>query len=177
MATVPNDVDTIRRQMAEIRRELHEDVKGVAATAAAATDWHRYLTMYPWVTLGVAFGVGYYLVPKRHRTAEALATTQADLSKVRQMVESTGQKVTETLKSQGQDEPTKTREKGLIAAGLGMVAPLVLRAAQGYALKYLEHWIMQQQSAAHHAGPQSMSQPGPGRPSPGPRRSGGPGAV
>lgn len=193
MATVSNDADEIRRQMAAIRRAMHEDVKEVVATAEAATDWKRYLVTYPWASIGVAFGVGYLIVPKRHhRTADALKATQADLTKVREMVESTGKRVVETAKAQT-DPPG--RRKGLIAAGLGMLAPLVWKTAQGYALKYLEQWIMQQQAAALHAGP-APAHPGypggqapqgggpgtpggmgPGWPPTGPRRAGGPGAV
>lgn len=192
MSTVPNDADEIRRQMAAIRRAMHEDVKEVVATAEAAADWRRYLVTYPWASIGVAFAVGYFIVPKRHhRTADALAATQADLSKVREMVEATGKKVVETAKAQT-DPPE--RRKGLIAAALGMLAPLALRTVQGYALKYLEQWIMQQQAAALHAGPAAVHPGFPGGPGPqggpgaaggmgagwppsGPRRGSGPGAV
>lgn len=181
MATVPNDADEIRRQMAQIRRAMHEDVKEVVATAEAATDWHRYLRAYPWVSLGVAFAVGYVIVPRRHhKTADAIAATQADLSKVRELVETTGKKVVETAKAQA--EPPG-RKKGLIAAGLGLLMPLAWKTAQGYALKYLEQWIMQQQAAALHTVPPplhpggggSPGAMGPGWPPTGPRRAGGPG--
>jgi hypothetical protein len=187
VATVSNDVDEIRRQMAAIRRDLHEDVKGVVATAGAATDWRRYLTAYPWVTVGAAFAAGYALVPRRHhKTADALAATQADLTQVRRIVESTGKAVAESI--QAPPAPPKERRKSLIGAALGMAAPLVLRAAQGYALKYLEQWIMQQQSATLQAGPPpgrptypgspgSAGGTGPGRPSPGPYRPGGSGSA
>lgn len=177
MATVPNDADEIRRQMALIRRELHEDVKEVVATAEAVTDWRRYLKAYPWVSLGVAFAVGYLIVPKRHKTAEALAATQADLTKVRRIVESTGQQVAKAA-----DEKPAKRRKSLLGATFAMAAPMALRAAQGYALKYLEQWIMQQQSATLQTGP-APAHPGrqggvgPGRPSTGSGRPGGPPTV
>ena len=186
MATVSNDVDEIRRQMATIRRAMHEDVKEVVATAEAATDWKRYLTAYPWVSLGAAFVVGYMIVPKRHKTAEALAATQADLSKVREMVETTGKQVVASAKAQVEPAP---RRKGLIVAALGMVAPLVIRTAQGYAMKYLEQWILQQQNAALQAGPAHVHPgfssgsgaqqggTGPGWPPNGPRRGSGPGSA
>ena len=158
MATVPtNDADDIRRRMAAIRRAMHEDVKEVVATAEAATDWHRYLKMYPWATLGVAFAVGFVIVPRRHhKTADAIAATQADISKVRELVETTGKKVVAT--AQAQAAPPE-RRKGLIVAALGMLAPLAWKAAQGYAMKYLEQWIAQQQAAMLHTGP-SPAQPG-----------------
>jgi uncharacterized membrane protein YkvA (DUF1232 family) len=176
VSTVPYEVDAIRRQMAEIRRELHEDVREVVATAEAVTDWRAYLSRYPWVALGAAFAVGYLVVPRRHRPV----ATRADLSEVREAVESARQTVVEA--AMGKDEGAARRRKGLIGAALGMLTPLALRAAQGYALKYLEHWIAAQQMAAAHAGPppypgpQGPPRPGPGR-APGPRREAGPGMA
>ena len=56
MASVSNEVDEIRRQMAQIRRELHEDVQGVVAGAEAVADWRRYIRLYPWAAVGAAVG-------------------------------------------------------------------------------------------------------------------------
>lgn len=161
MSTVTNDADEIRRRMAAIRRELHEDVREVVATAEAATDWKRYLTMYPWASLGAAFALGYWIVPRKRRAQVSLAgvATQADLSRVRDAVESTRQTVAESVK--GHDVEAKTeRKKGLIGAAFAMLAPLAWRTIQGYGMKYLEQWIMQQQWQAMQAGPHP-DQPGP----------------
>ncbi|MHC5544836.1 hypothetical protein ACYOEI_41915, partial [Singulisphaera rosea] len=67
MATVTNDADEILRQMALIRRDLHEDVRGVVASAEAVTDWHRHIRNHPWLALGAATAVGYFVVPRRHK--------------------------------------------------------------------------------------------------------------
>jgi hypothetical protein len=160
--------------MALIRRELHEDVKGVVANAEAVTDWRRMLTAYPWATLGAAFIVGYLIVPRRH-TAPA---TKADLSAVRESVDTTREKVVEAAREAGQE--AKTHKKGLLGAAVAMVAPLAWRAAQGYALQYLEHWLLQQQE--RHVSPDgpARSSPagGPGRPQPpGTRREVEPGSY
>ena len=168
MSTVPNEVDQIRRQMAEIRRVLHADVQGVVATAEAATDWHRYLSAYPWVTLGVSFAVGYLIVPRRHKSV----ATRADLTQVREAIENTREKVVEVAKKT-RDDPG-TRKKGLIAAALGIVTPLVLRAAQGYALKYLEQWIQEQQVQHTQTGPPPIPSGPSGGPGPGPVHPGRP---
>jgi len=187
VATVPNDVDEIRRQMAAIRRAMHEDVKEVVAEAEAATDWRRYIMAYPWVSLGVAVAIGYLIVPKRHKTAEAIKATQEDLTKVRKMVETTGKKVVETAKAQAETlAQAPPKKKNLILAGLGLITPLLLKTAQGYALKYAEQWILQQHAAAAQAGPSSdypgggpgsTGSMGPGRPSTDPRRAGGAGGI
>lgn len=166
MSTVSNDVDEIRQQMALIRRDLHENVREVVATAEAATDWRRYLTMYPWVSLGAAFAVGYVIVPRRRRPPAGVAT-QADLSQVREAVETTRQTVVDAAR--GTADEARKHKKGLIGAALGILTPLALRAAQGYALKYLEHWIAHQQtSQAAGAPPHPAAAPG-GR-GPGPAR-------
>jgi hypothetical protein len=172
--TVSDDADEIRRQMAAIRRELHQDVKEVVATAGAVTDWRRYITSFPWVSLGAAFAAGYLLVPRRSRTAESLA----DVSSALRAVERTGeQMVGEAMR---RDEPAGQR-KSLASTALAIVTPLALRAAQGYAMKYLEQWIMQQQTGHAHAvtspdryGPRAGT--GSGRPV-GPRRAGGSGPA
>jgi len=171
VSTVPNEVDEVRRQMAQIRRELHEDVREVVATAEAAADWRRYLTAYPWLSVGTAFALGYLIVPRRPKPVAGTAL-QSDLTKVREAVETTRQAVVEAPKEKGDEAK---RKKSLVGAALGMVAPLALRAAQGYALKYLEHWIAQQQAAHTHVGPAPASHgPAAGGPGPGPGRPAGP---
>jgi len=156
VATVTNDADEIRRRMAEIRCELHKDVREVVASAEAVTDWHRYLRMYPWTILGAAVAVGYFLVPKRHKVVVPVpvvvdASKQVDTAQVREAVEETGK---------------RRSRKGLIGAAFGLVAPLAVRAAQSYAMQYLETWIAQQQAMA--------TGPPPVAPTQAPRASGGP---
>jgi hypothetical protein len=126
LATANNEIDEIRRQMAQIRRELHQNVREVVANAEAVTDWRRYFRMYPWIAAGAAFTVGYALVPRRHAVVpKGRLATEADVAQVRAAVE---------------DARTKPR-KGLIGGALGVIAPLAVRAAQAYALQYLENWI------------------------------------
>ncbi|GAC1466412.1 MAG: hypothetical protein NVSMB9_06930 [Isosphaeraceae bacterium] len=163
--------------MATIRRELHEDVRGVVASAEAATDWKRYITAYPWLSIGVALAAGYLIVPRKRTVETALegVATKADLSKIRETVEKTKQEIVETANAK---ISPSTQKKGLVAVALGMVAPYAMRAVQGYALKYLEQWIAQQQMNYMPGGPSPLFSPppgssGPGR-QPGTHRTGGP---
>ncbi len=160
MSTGSSDVDEIRREMAKVRRELHEDVQGVVSTAEAATDWRHYLTVYPWASLGAAAVLGYLIVPRRrsHEVSALGVATQADVSKIREAVDEAKQFVAQATQA-AVGPNTKKRKKGLIAAGLGLVAPLAIRAAQGYAMKFLENWIVQQQMA-HLATSPMFVQPG-----------------
>jgi len=151
VATATDDVDEIRRKMAKIRRELHEDVRGVVASAEAVTDWHRYIRNYPWIALGVATAVGYVIVPRRHRSVPHDLATHADVARVREVVEE--------RRGKEQDKKSSKERKGLVGLGLSILGPIALRAAQGYAMKYLENWILLQQETMD-AGPPP---PGPTR--------------
>ena len=147
VATATNDADEIRRQMALIRRELHDDVRGVVASAEAVTDWHRYIRDYPWVSLGAAAAVGFMIVPRKRRSVPRDVARRSDVADA---VEQTLAKERGKAKA---EEKEKTK-RGLIGMVFGMLAPVAVRAAQGYAVQYLERWIAQQQEAvmAAHMG-------------------------
>jgi hypothetical protein len=145
VATASNEADEIRRQMAQIRRELHQDVRGVVVQAEAVADWRRYIRMYPLASLGMAFAIGYLVVPRRY--AERAGVREA-------VVPPTGKPADRS--------PTRT---GVVSSVLGMVAPVAVRVAQGYAVHYLENWIARQQSPtmAGPAGQPARSPSGPER--------------
>jgi len=180
VATEPNEIDEIRRQMAQIRRELHEDVQDVVAGAEAVADWRRYIRMYPWAAVGVAVAVGYLVVPKRRRGVPRDVARQSDVAEMRAVLQ------------EAREPEEKKQRKSLLGAAFGMLLPLGWRVAQNYAMGYLEQWIAQQQerymaatgpAGAHPTQSQSQSRaqspggPGwPGGPPPGPSTSpGGPG--
>jgi hypothetical protein len=161
VATVsnPNDIDDIRRRMAQIRNDLHQDVQEVVAGAEAVADWRRYLRMYPWATVGVAAAVGYLIVPKRRRSIPRDVVRKSDLADMREVIE----QGRDAMPEAPAPAVEKKRRKSLVAAAVAMVAPMVWRAAQNYALAYVEQWIAQQQQHL-------MPEEGPAPPSP-PRAS------
>jgi len=150
VAIATNEADEIRLRMARIRRELHEDVREVVASAEAVTDWRRYIRMYPWAALGVTFAMGYLIVPRKHKPVPIPIVVPAGAAEVREAIE---------LEKEKDKEPQR---KGLIGMALGFLAPIALRAAQGYAVQYMEAWIAQQQQASA-TGPRPV--PGPPDPS------------
>src|SRR4051794_25537437 len=90
---MPNDeIDEIRREMAQIRMDLHKEMQGVVVNAEAATDWRQYVQRYPFASLALAASVGFLTVPRRRRsiraTAEAAATATAEKFQ-QELVEST----------------------------------------------------------------------------------------
>jgi hypothetical protein len=53
----------IRRQMAEARSHLSREVRSLADSAKAKTDWRYYYRKHPWLFIGAAAVVGYLIVP------------------------------------------------------------------------------------------------------------------
>ena len=164
MATATSDTDEIRRKMAQIRRELHEDVREVVAGAGAVTDWRRYVRSYPWASVGVATAAGFLVVPRRSRGFPGDAARQSDVAEVRDELRQA---------REAAPEAEEKRRKSLVGAALAMAAPLAWRFAQNYALAYLEQWIaLRQQQAMAQAGPYPDPPPATGRGSVRPRGPG-----
>jgi hypothetical protein len=145
--------------MAQIRRDLHADVQGVVQGAEAATDWRRYIRDYPWASLGAALVVGYMIVPHKRQPA-TIQLAQAEPSR--------------TAVAEAPRPAEEKKGKGLLGMVFGLVAPVALRAAQGYALQFAEQWLagkvaeqMQQHPdlaaafGGQAAGPSSGPQPWP----------------
>lgn len=156
MATEPQEIDDLRRQMAQIRRELHDDVKGVVEGAEAATDWRRYIRSYPWASLGVALAIGYLVVPRRQR--DRTTTINVDPAEIARAVAAETPRVIEKEKP----------GRGIVGSLFGMVAPVAFRAAQGYALQFFEQWMSQKMAQQLQAHPElAAAFGGPGQAPPG----------
>jgi hypothetical protein len=138
--TSPASVDDIRRDMAQIRQKLHQDMKGVVAGAEAASDWKHYVGMYPLAALGATFLAGFLVVPRKRRSATKTAEKAA---------EAVVAKLSET--SPLFNNATQTREpvaprRGIVGTVFSMVMPVVIRTAQNYALNHLETLISKHQT-------------------------------
>lgn len=176
MASVPNEIDDIRRQMAQIRRELHEDVQGVVAGAEAVADWRRYVRLYPWAAAGAAMGIGYLLAPRRRRKSVAEEVASAMPEQVRAAVREAKQGADAPAPADSPAVVKKEKRAGLFGAIFGMVAPLAWKAAQNYAMTFAEQWIAQQAAAGQN--PLGFLQGIPGMPNiPGMTAAPGPGQA
>ena len=67
-----SEIDDIRRQMAQIRHDLHQDVSNVVGGVSEVVtevsevmDWRSIVRNYPFVITGAALAVGYLIVPRR----------------------------------------------------------------------------------------------------------------
>ena len=86
---------------------------------------------YPWAAVGIAFGVGFLIVPRRHRETPPAIRYVTDQAKA--AVAEAPQAV----------EPAKKKGKGILKTVVGLAAPFVLRSAQGYALQFFEQYLAQ----------------------------------
>ncbi len=140
MANVRTNANDIRRQMAEIRSQLHQDMRGVVNVAATATDWRSYVRGRPWLAIGLAFTSGFLLVPGRSRPTTLVVQPSA-------------------VDTGNSHAAIKTEEAGrlpLMRWFLGAVGPIAVRAAQLYALNYVENLLANQQTGPR---PEAASRP------------------
>jgi ElaB/YqjD/DUF883 family membrane-anchored ribosome-binding protein len=124
------EINEIQRRMAQIRREMHADVQGAVRGAQSLTDWRSLVGSHPWAALGVAAGVGYLVVPHRrpesHADAVYLAST---LAAANQAVPA------------GRSSGSRTAKSSKFGAISRLLTPVLIRAAQNYALNHLEQWL------------------------------------
>ncbi len=125
--STPAEINEIQRRMAQIRHELHEEVREAVKGAQSLTDWRSQVKSHPWAALGAAAVLGYLIVPKRNSAATPAIVAVAPTAAVPAIA-----------------EPPKKKKWGLIGSAIGLMAPIAVRAAQNYAIQYLEQWIASQ---------------------------------
>ena len=135
MPSTTEEIEEIRRQMARLRITLHHDMRGVVAGAEAATDWRFYVRQYPWLSLATAALGGFLIVPRRRRSITATANAAATAAVER---------VKRSEPELALREDKKSRRGGLIGFALSLLGPIALRAAQGYAVQYIENLLARQ---------------------------------
>ena len=154
----PAEITEIQRRMAQIRRELHEEVREAVKGAQSLTDWRSQVRNHPWLALGAAAAVGYLIVPRRQRPAPAIVAVPRAAA------------VPPAIAAAAR----KKKRWGLIGSAFGLLAPIAVRAAQNYAIQYLEQWIAAQPAGAVGLAVRrrARSRGGPGRAADRPRARG-----
>ena len=123
------EIAEIQQRMAQIRREMHADVQGAVRGAQSLTDWRTIVANHPWAALGAAAGVGYLVVP--HRPAPP---KPARIQPVSSLPEATQV----SAKVRPPSSPVSWRLMGSV---FSLLTPVLIRAAQNYALNQLEQWL------------------------------------
>lgn len=149
------DVDEIRRQMAQIRHDMHYDVSHVVGDVEEAMDWRAIMRRHPYIVVGAGLAVGYLLVPKRRRDPAPWA--ERDAREPQPFLE----RPTAPAKPA---KPAKSLTKKAVGWAAGMLWPLVSQSVQNYAAAWLENQIKQQMHAQSQGSPFQAAPQGPGGP-------------
>jgi hypothetical protein len=135
MASVADEIEDIRREMARLRLNLYRDVSEVVAVAEAVSDWRNLVRLHPWAFLVGAFGLGFLLVPRRRRSIRATAEAAATVAAAKM-------KASAGVPMLPRNDPES--RSGLFVWVLSLIAPVALRAAQAYAARYIESRLARQ---------------------------------
>ena len=145
MAIVRSEADEIQREMANIRSQIHQEMRGVVDVATTATDWRSYFHKNPWLAVGIAFTSGYLLVPSRSRASTIVIQP------------STPQTLSSPAKA---EKPTPSR-LSMMGRLLSVVGPIAVRAAQTYVSSYVENLLINTQSSPLSSTAPRQEAPGP----------------
>jgi len=131
-----SDVDDIRKQMAAIRHDMHFDVSNVVSDVEEAMNWRSVLRGHPYLTVGAALAVGYFIVPKRRRRGERAAAAV----RVQPLLEPS---MPPAYAPARPEKPPKSLTRKATGWALGLLWPLVSQSVQAYAAAWLEGQIKQ----------------------------------
>jgi len=110
-----DDADAIQRQMREVRAELRDDVKELAASARDMADWTNYVRAYPWLCVGAALAAGFLIVPQRSVVIKPDAEGLVELARRHKLV------------VKMEEKPKSKQRAGLFGQLLGMAASMILQ--------------------------------------------------
>lgn len=125
-----SEIDDIRRQMAQIRHDLHQDVSSVVGGVSEvvteveeAMDWRSVIRNHPYLITGAALAAGYLIVPRRTKVA---AQSNANHLITAPVPEAAG--------------PRNKRFRPMSWA-LNLLWPIATQAAQSYAMIWIENQL------------------------------------
>jgi hypothetical protein len=120
------EIEDIQRRMAQIRHDMHEEVLVAVKGARSLTNWRSLVRNYPLAALGVATAIGYVIVPRRRSEAPTIVAVNATAPEIVAM--------TELQKPSQRQSATAWSIAGTV---FNLVTPIMVRAAQNYALLYI----------------------------------------
>ena len=125
MSTTVQSAQDIQRQMSQIRRDLDEQVDDIVDSAREITekltDWRGYVSSHPWLVLGAAAAVGYWVVPTRIAVDRPVADTLASLAKSGE-IKLTRPDEPVTLWTQARDLGLSVASSAALQIGMGLLS-------------------------------------------------------
>ena len=70
--------DKVRERMQQLRCEIDEDANDVSDGACAMLNWRRFVKTHPWMCIGAATALGYWLFSKRSKATCPISTPVAE---------------------------------------------------------------------------------------------------
>jgi hypothetical protein len=144
--TTPSEAEEIQRQMRSVRAELRDDVTDLVKSAHKMGDWTTYVRAYPWLCVGAAAAVGYFVVPTRPLVIHPDPESLFKLAKQHNLV------------MKPDDEKPAKKKGGLVAQLVSMAAAAALQGGLRVASQQLTQAMSGAAAArsngragAHHA--------------------------
>lgn len=105
--------------MASIRRDLDNDVDEIVENVNELTKLQYYMRNYPWLLLGGAAFLGYWVIPSRYEIHSPDPETLEKLAKRNKLVVN--------------HDPEPQKRGGVLGGLFSMVSTMVVRGATAYA--------------------------------------------
>lgn len=128
-----NEIDEIRRQMGQIRHDLHLDVSNVVSGVSNVVsdvsdvmDWRSILRSHPYLLVGAAMVAGYLIVPRRKTRLEETPIRLAGVAN-----------------AQGIVSPPRKKSFRPLAWAFDLAWPIATQALQAYAMVWVENQLKQ----------------------------------
>jgi hypothetical protein len=133
MASAVSPVDDLQQQMRQVRREMKADVQEIVENAQVLTDWRHYVRTYPWLCVGAAAGIGFFLVPSRRIVLQPDPAALA-----------------EVLREHPLTVQAPTQKTSLLRMAAGMVMPMIVQGASAFLQGQLDQFLRAQHNGAQH---------------------------
>ena len=127
MATTATTADQIQAEMRQVRTELRADVREIVEGARVMADWRHYVRQYPWLTVGVAAAVGYFLVPARPVVIKPSSKDLIELAKAHKLFVDAS--------------PRPQQRPGMLGSLAGMAMSAVMQSAMAVASHHLDQFL------------------------------------
>jgi len=145
-STLTEEINDVQRRMAQIRRDLHAEVQEAVKGAQSWTDWRSLVRNHPWAALGAAAVVGYLIVPGRRSSAPlVVAVSPPTVAPAPAMAVADGPRA--------KPRTARVGNWSVLGTAFSLLAPIAVRAAQNYAIQYMEQWLVPQPGGPPESGP------------------------
>jgi hypothetical protein len=122
MDNCSKSAEQLRDEMRQVRLSVDEGVEKIAQNTRVLMDWRYYIRSAPWLSLGAAAVVGYFLIPSKTRYVRPDAGQIAEIVKHRHLV----------LTEPGEAKPKTSVTQSLA----GVAGTFLLRTAVGLATEH-----------------------------------------